>query len=1598
MKKNWSSVVFMAMCAGAASTGFAGLLPYAYVEARGTNAVNTLYHPGSATKYVADFEFTKVEPVQQRLFGTGGWNNTDLCVSLYINGGKKYAWAFQDGKGNWTDTGLGVGANSRRAFVLDSFGAKATLYGHGRNDVAPDGRGMRSYEAAVSTARSARSSVPTFLFADVISMDPLAFEHHPEEETPRSSFAHAKAYSFEICENGMTVHFFAPFTDPETGAACMKDVVTGQLHGDFIATDKPLLYGDGIGRADDYKYEAGKLSCKFYASADDPAKGKVSIDGGEPAADGSAWLARGGTLRIKAVPEAGRRFVKWNGDTRLIKSREGLEAIVASDVSGQLEAVFEDEDEGVTIAPGTFGGQNIVRNGDFEAGSISSSVNDGAWGYVPSVDVGAWESVGSQGLTKSDAPWYNGTVGGTYAAFLQMDSSIRQTVNAPVSGKYRLSFRHAARNTNISYLGSRIVPMIDGKALGIGYVTCWSTILEHAAFDVWLEAGPHELEFRNDPTGAGDRSSIIDDVSLEIPADPERSLATLDDYGFRFNFTGGTKVVTGKRYTEDSKTAMKFTAADGPGGLSTSCFLASGWGSVANGDVSLNGDWTAAMSVRPGSVNKGIMLCLGGRANNMKQVLFCSSGTAGQLHVAICQKWWTSSKSNGVNIPKSINVGGLNETTSRFHSLVAVHRRENRYITIYYDGILVDRFDSSASSAGRTFKTGLQFGAAHGGAVNDEYTNQIGAGADVRFQDVRYYERALSDEEVAMYARAFPARRASQDVQATDVNPAADATYDHDVTADGVLFVPEGVTVTMPSIAGTYYNYGTIVLTGGGTVTAAPKGPGVMRFTGTQTLNFSAFGNSPVEIDGNVTLGANKPANYTGAPVSFLGGNITLNGQVTIGDNVDSDWYDRPGAVVNFAGGTFAGEGFFYIGGRKTQNVLNVTAGVFTARWAAWGAVATQPETRIVNVGGTGTFAPSSLVYNGGSDPGDWTRLTVRAGEGGTFTPPDPMPPYVAVEAMPGEPVIALARDVALGGPFSVSKRSTLKVTGAKTLDVSGAKTVAVDGSVEIGESSALVAPAFVRAGGTVTVANGAKLVIDLDGYAGADAVFTADGGISLPEGATAAECIELKNAEVEGLRPALSANGTAVVLEMDDLAAPVTAEWTGGGPPLALDDPANWECRNIRGAVLPGAVPTAVTTVRVTGTTSFSLTAEAAPTAAWRRLEIGACSLSADCDWRGVAGFDDGAVIDLNGHKLTVAGLSGKATITDTLGGGELHLDVGAATVENTEVAITGAVKLVKEGEGVFIPKISQTYVGGTVVAAGRLALGTASNPLGPKNAAVTVESGAEYDMNGCFSTSTCIYSYELAGTFFASTTSGPNGYDDSYKFLGRSVVLTGDARMVLDKVYFGCPDQNPMWLTMNGHTLTLSNDVAGGYVGMGAIRARDWGRLVFEGIGQWEWLAGCGPYTVDVTTHSKFKMKGNFDFRGFEYLADVWERNTGTSSAEVLVYGAYKAGDFRPPLVLKNGATLDLGDRKTTFSVDGVAANGTSGEVGLVRFDANATITVDVGRRRGGDQRVVSWTNDPGGTVTFVLDAASAAAGRKLVRREDGLYLFGGFAILVR
>ena len=88
-----------------------------------------------------------------------------------------------------------------------------------------------------------------------------------------------------------------------------------------------------------------------------------------------------------------------------------------------------------------------------------------------------------------------------------------------------------------------------------------------------------------------------------------------------------------------------------------------------------------------------------------------------------------------------------------------------------------------------------------------------------------------------------------------------------------------------------------------------------------------------------------------------------------------------------------------------------------------------------------------------------------------------------------------------------------------------------------------------------------------------------------------------------------------------------------------------------------------------------------------------GSIALTSDCDWTGLGRIviPDGAVIDLNGHDLSLAGFQcapgGSAGITDLSGGGALHVSVAENDiVVNDGVVLGGGLRLVKEGAGTFV------------------------------------------------------------------------------------------------------------------------------------------------------------------------------------------------------------------------------------------------------------------------------------------------------------------------
>ena len=396
---------------------------------------------------------------------------------------------------------------------------------------------------------------------------------------------------------------------------------------------------------------------------------------------------------------------------------------------------------------------------------------------------------------------------------------------------------------------------------------------------------------------------------------------------------------------------------------------------------------------------------------------------------------------------------------------------------------------------------------------------------------------------------------------------------------------------------------------------------------------------------------------------------------------------------------------------------------------------------------------------------------------------------------------------------------------------------------------------------------------------------------------------------------------------------------------------------------------------------------------------------------------FPSGVTVDLNGKKLRLLGpLSGTGTITSSVAGGELHVDVPeGATSMNFSVAFTGSLRLVKDGDGTFTAvREKQAYTGGTVVTNGTLRLGTSNLPLGAKNASVKICAGAVYDMNGYYSTSSCIYAYDLAGTFRSKTNISGGGYNTAVRILGGTFVVSGDdARLELSNVYFACPDTTPAMFTMNGHTLTFD---CTGYVGLGAIRSNDYGKWVFSGGNcNYEWLNGYGPNNVDVEVYAPahFKLKGNADVGGLVYEGTIWEKNNLV--AHLLVLGRYVAGPCHLPINMRNGSTLDLSAITGSFDLTNTVANTTAyvtdGVIGDMTFQSGTAevpsiINVNLAGktdlnaiRKSESPYVVTWPSQPA-NVEFVIDAQSKADGYRIYPEAGGLRLkrFMGVMILVR
>ena len=357
-----------------------------------------------------------------------------------------------------------------------------------------------------------------------------------------------------------------------------------------------------------------------------------------------------------------------------------------------------------------------------------------------------------------------------------------QMVGSDLSEKNILMGRGALVEGGTYHIAIVVTPCGDGVGATVeGYVHDSAgahigvnvrTVTDWTASSLIRESFALGRNFWNDPDPQADYDEVrvwngalsISQIEANIASGPDAipvyAAETINDPFFRYDFTNGTRVFTGNNGADPAGTGAGNVAVNGPNGANTAVHP-KGYGSISDGDNKLNADWTIAMSVKCCNTEKGVILSVGGNGTlNKKQFVVATSSTNGKLYVPIFQKWGSSNK----NIPAITELTGLGDTTNSFHTLVAVHSQGNPYnllksgsITLYWDGCPVGSLDSAYQSGDRPYANGFQLCSAHGGFGSDlSAYSDLSGNNNLAFQDVRFFDRALSAEEARLYANAFP--------------------------------------------------------------------------------------------------------------------------------------------------------------------------------------------------------------------------------------------------------------------------------------------------------------------------------------------------------------------------------------------------------------------------------------------------------------------------------------------------------------------------------------------------------------------------------------------------------------------------------------------------------------------------------------------------------------------------------------------------------------------------------------------------------------------------------------------------------------------------
>ena len=395
-----------------------------------------------------------------------------------------------------------------------------------------------------------------------------------------------------------------------------------------------------------------------------------------------------------------------------------------------------------------------------------------------------------------------------------------------------------------------------------------------------------------------------------------------------------------------------------------------------------------------------------------------------------------------------------------------------------------------------------------------------------------------------------------------------------------------------------------------------------------------------------------------------------------------------------------------------------------------------------------------------------------------------------------------------------------------------------------------------------------------------------------------------------------------------------------------------------------------------------------------------GNVKLNADADWtsRGILRMDEFAMIDLNGHSLTIAGALGNGAITNSSATiGEVHFVTPAGGVQTCSVAILGNIKVYKEGDGTLsLNRAGQTFTGGVVVEGGTAKAGSScpenGSYWGAEGGTITVNANATFEASGnnyFYTKNFILNGGTLANTSNMNVNMGGFG----------NVTLVADSHFNMRNTTFQNPLDPATKVDLGGYTLTVELGARSGAnlympvsVENGNMSIVSGGYLALDA----GTVGGSSSLNLEMTG-ATFKTDG--DFSVSNYVARYTDAyNHG--SAAIKVYGTFTpAGvdenglEYFHGCEMQNGSTIDLSAKTATWDTTATGWSGTGDADGArtVTFADNATVTLDLhGRTLAKGEKVVSWIEAPENldTLTFALDAATAEAGEELVVTDSGIY----------